>query len=184
MAEQETIRLLISTMGAVVGSLAVAAAAIWAPLKVQQREHRRLEAVSVRDKLGDAIGELIDAAMNEQHAVEEAPRGGGTDAERQSVLHLNRAMSRLDLLLGGDTQPVSIWMRGFLVDRELQTDAENRRYFVFEGLRNLIDWHQGVLSVEELRPFKFETLRGSNRRVSLVSWQFDEAYDEGDRGHG
>lgn len=167
--DQETLRLLISTLGALAGSLLVAIAAVVAPLSVQSHRHKQEIARLESDRLREAIIEFVDHSMQEEHYDKEWD-------EPKSVIQTRRERSFASLvtLLSGDNQPVSDWLSGFSGDRAFHNHfTKERKYFVHAALRDLIAWQQGAKKGAELVPFKYEPNAGGKtyRRVEIGKWQ-------------
>lgn len=174
--DQETIRLLISTIGVVLGSLLVAVAAVLAPLIVQKRQHAADVASTGSEQLRESVIDFTALLMREEHY------DAGWDVPKTDIqLQRERAFAALDTLLTGDKIPVSAWLRGFMGDRGFHPSASSRRAFIHAGLRDLIRWQQGALSRERLVPFTYiANDQHGSKRVNLEQWQQDAAGDAGD----
>lgn len=165
--DQETLRILISTSGAVAGALLVAVAAVLAPLLTQNHRYRRDRELAAAERLRDAIVEFVDWSMREVH-FDEAWGIPETEVRHRR----ERAFVALDTLLAGNMQPVSDWLHGFAGDRGLQDHPRAEIYFVHHGIRELVAWQQGGRSVGDLHPFRYVT-NGTGGWIEerLDAWQ-------------
>lgn len=174
--DQETIRLIVSTLGVVVGSLTVAIAAVVTPIVVQSRQHKVEQARAESEQLRMAVIDFVDRLQREEHHDDEWE-------EPQSLLQANRerAFVALDTLLVGPDGEVSNWLRGFMGDRP-EHEGKARVYFVHSALRDLISWQQGALEASQLVPFRYiENSQNGYKRKNIDDWQRYTAGDTGDK---
>ena len=130
---------------------------------IRERERVRLE---LRGRL---LGLFIESML----AVAEVmpPWTGNKEAQGEARIQ-RRAQIDLSLVLVEGERPVHDFINGLVRAVASAADTNTRRGTVEQGGQMLIDWHVGLLPLEQLKPFKFHSYGPTGELLveALPSW--------------